>query len=157
MLLNLLVGLPVMVVCLVLQAVLVTTNLRYYTRFRLTQEGRASQLREIILLTTVMLLMLASNLAQMVIWAVLFLLLGEFGDFTTAVYHSAVNFVTLGYGDIVMSDRWRFLGPLEGVNGILMFGVSTAVTTAAVLDVVKNLNARTGVIPGIGETRGGSR
>ena len=83
-------------------------------------------------------LMLVSNLAQMVIWATLFMLLGEFGDFATALYHSAVNFATLGYGDIVMSARWRFLGPLEAVNGILMFGISTAVMTAAVQDVLKH-------------------
>jgi hypothetical protein len=81
--------------------------------------------------------MLLSNLAQMLIWAARFMLLGEFADFSTALYHSAVNFVTLGYGDIIMTERWRFLGPLEAVNGILMFGVSTAVITAAVLDVVK--------------------
>ena len=61
----------------------------------------------------------------------------EFDDFSTALYHSGVNFVTLGYGDIVMSERWRLLGPLEGANGILMFGVSTAVMTAAVMDVIK--------------------
>jgi hypothetical protein len=36
-----------------------------------------------------------------------------------------------------MSERWRLLGPLEAMNGILMFGVSTAVMTAAVNYVVK--------------------
>ena len=80
----------------------------------------------------------------MVIWAVLFRLLGEFQDFPTALYHSGVNFVTLGYGDIVMSERWRLLGPLEAANGILMFGVSTAVMTAAVIDVIKYNMARNG-------------
>ena len=40
--------------------------------------------------------------------------------------HSAVNFTTLGYGDIVMSRRWRLLGPLEAVNGSLMLGLSAA-------------------------------
>jgi hypothetical protein len=142
MLLNLLTGLPVMLLCLILQAIFVSANLRYYARFKLDHEDRESQWLEIFLLSTVMLLMLVSNMAQMVIWAVLFLLLGEFGDFATALYHSAVNFVTLGYGDIVMSARWRLLGPLEAVNGILMFGVSTAVMTAAVLDVVKHRTAR---------------
>lgn len=142
MLLNLLTGLPVMLLCLILQAIFVSANLRYYARFKLVHEERESQWLEIFLLSTVMLLMLVSNMAQMVIWAVLFLLLGEFGDFATALYHSAVNFVTLGYGDIVMSARWRLLGPLEAANGILMFGVSTAVMTAAVLDVVKQRTAR---------------
>ena len=138
MLLNLLVGLPVMFLCLVLQAVFVTRNLRYYARFKLVRQTGESQWQDILLLSMVMLLMLVSNLAQMVIWAVLFMLLGEFSDFTTSLYHSAVNFVTLGYGDIVMGDRWRFLGPLEAVNGILMFGISTAVMTAAVLDVLRH-------------------
>ena len=141
MLRSLMVGLPVMLLCLTLQAVLVTTSIRYYVRFKRAQEGRESQFGEILLLSIVMLLMLLSNLAQMVIWAVLFLVLGEFGDFATALYHSAVNFATLGYGDIVMTARWRLLGPLEAANGILMFGVSTAVMTAAVLDVVKQRTA----------------
>ena len=144
MLRTLLTGLPVMFLCLILQALFVTTHLRYYTRFGLAEKARKSQWRQILLLSTVMLLMLLSNLAQMAIWAVLFLLLGEFDDASTALYHSAVNFVTLGYGDIVMTDRWRLLGPLEGVNGILMFGVSTAVMTAALLDVAKQRTANSG-------------
>ena len=41
-----------------------------------------------------------------------------------------------------MSERWRLLGPLESANGILMFGVSTSVMTAAVLDVIKDYVAR---------------
>jgi hypothetical protein len=86
----------------------------------------------------VMLLMLLGNFVQIAIWAALFMLLGEFDEFATALYHSAVNFATLGYGDIVMSSRWRMLGPLEAANGILMFGVSTSVMTAAVMDVIKH-------------------
>lgn len=137
MLLVLLTGLPVMLLCLVLQAIFVAACLRYYSRVRQTRMHRDSQWRDIILLSSVMLLTLVGNFIQMAIWAALFLLLDEFGDFTTALYHSGVNFSTLGYGDFVMSERWRLLGPLEAANGILMFGVSTAVMTAAVLDVVK--------------------
>ena len=57
-------------------------------------------------------------------------LLGEFTNLHEAIYHSAVNFATLGYGDIVMSEKHRFLGPLEAINGVLMIGVSTAALTA---------------------------
>ena len=89
-----------------------------------------------------MLVTLLGNFVQMAVWAVLFVVLGEFDDFHTALYHSGVNFATLGYGDIVMSERWRTLGPLEAANGILMFGVSTSVMTAAVIDVVKANVAR---------------
>jgi hypothetical protein len=95
-----------------------------------------------------MLLMLVGNFVQMAIWAGLFRLLGEFGDFSTAVYHSAVNFATLGYGDIVLSPQWRLLGPLEACNGNLMFGLSTSVLTAAVFDVIKSNTAKLREQPG---------
>lgn len=137
MLLNLLAGLPVMLFCLLLQAIFVTICLRQYVHFRHAQSAE-SQWLNILLLSMVMLLMLLSNFVQIAIWAALFMLLDEFDEFATALYHSAVNFATLGYGDIIMSSRWRLLGPLEAANGILMFGVSTAVMTAAVMDVIKH-------------------
>ncbi|WP_172147658.1 MULTISPECIES: potassium channel family protein [Pseudomonas] len=142
MLLNLLAGLPVMLLCLVMEAIFVTLCLRYYAshykRFKHAGRSRKSLALNILLLGMVMLLMLLGNFAQMIIWAALFVLIGEFEEFASALYYSAVNFATLGYGDIVMSERWRLLGPLEAANGILMFGVSTAVMTAAVMDVIKH-------------------
>ncbi|WP_454734869.1 ion channel [Cupriavidus necator] len=138
MLRNLLVGVPVMLLCLLLQAVFITICLRYYVRFDNVRRNRESLGLDILMLAMVMLVTLLGNFVQMAIWAVLFMLLGEFSDYATALYHSGVNFATLGYGDIVMSQRWRLLGPLEAANGILMFGVSTSVMTAAVLDVIKH-------------------
>lgn len=138
MLINLLTGLPVILLCLVFQAVFVAVCLRLYLRLRRFSAGPANQLQDIALLALVMLLMLLGNFVQMALWAVLFVLIGEFNDFASALYHSGVNFATLGYGDVVMTARWRLLGPLEAANGILMFGVSTAVMTAAVGDILKN-------------------
>lgn len=143
MLRYLLTGLPVILLCLTLQAAFVSICLRYYIKFRHKQENRDSQLADILLLSVVMMLTFLGNCVQIGIWAALFMLLGEFEEFSAAFYHSSVNFVTLGYGDIVMSPRWRLLGPLEGANGILMFGISTAAMTAAVMDVIKyGLSAR---------------
>ena len=142
MLRTLMTGLPVILACLVLQAIFVGLCLRHYVRYQKSHQSHDSARQDILLLAAVMLLTLLGNFAQMIIWALLFLLLGEFDNFQTALYHSGVNFVTLGYGDIVMSERWRLLGPLEGANGILMFGVSTAVMTAAVMDVIKDYAAR---------------
>jgi hypothetical protein len=72
------------------------------------------------------LILLTALLAQVAVWAGAFLFCGALPDFTTAFYHSAVNFTTLGYGDIVMSPVWRLLGPLEAANGVLMFGLSAS-------------------------------
>ena len=57
----------------------------------------------------------------------LFLAIGEFNDFATAFYFSVVNFTTLGYGDIVMSEQNRLLGVFEAGNGFLMLGLTTSV------------------------------
>jgi hypothetical protein len=127
-----------MVLCLLMQATFVTLCVRRYARFKRVQQGDITRLEHIGMLAAVMLLMLIGNLAQVALWAVLFVLLGEFGDFETALYHSAVNYAGLGYGDIVMSEHRRLLGPLEAANGVLMFGVSTALMTAAVFEVIKH-------------------
>ncbi len=140
--LHLLVAAPVMLACLLLQGLVVAVCLRRYARFRNHWQGLEPLWVDVAMLSVVMLVTLCGNFAQMAIWAGLFMLLGEFTDFWVALYHSAVNFSTLGYGDIVMSERWRMLGPIEAAHGILMFGVSTSVMTAAVLDVVKNNVAR---------------
>lgn len=137
MLNNLFVGLPVMLVCLLLQALLLIVCLRSYASFKHTHLQHDRPLFDMLLLALVMLLMLLGNFLQMVAWAGLFMLLGEFEQFATALYFSGVNFTTLGYGDITLSAQWQLLGPLEAANGILMFGVSTAAMTAAVMDVFK--------------------
>lgn len=141
MLKSLLVGFPVIVLCLILEGVFVGWCLRYYARLS-GRRRKNSHWADFVLLSSVMMLTLLGNCVQMVIWAGLFLALGEFDAYPLALYHSAVNFTTLGYGDIVMSERWRLLGPLEAANGILMFGVSTALMTAAVSDVLKRGLAR---------------
>ncbi|CAG9238197.1 Ion channel [Paraburkholderia tropica] len=142
MLHNVLVATPVMLLCLLLQGAVVTICLRRYAGLRHAYQGKEPLWMDAFLLSAVMLLTLLCNFAQMAIWAALFMVLGEFSDFVTALYHSGVNFSTLGYGDIVMSRHWRMLGPIEAANGILMFGVSTAVMTAVVMDVIKYHGAR---------------
>jgi hypothetical protein len=138
MLVSLVTGLPVIFLCLILQAILVGLCMRLYMRFRPYTLAPNSALPDMLLLAAVMLLLLLGNCLQMALWAWLFVLLGEFDNFAHALYFSGVTFATLGYGDVVLSAGWRLLSALEAANGILMFGVSTAVMTAAVGDILKN-------------------
>ena len=130
------IGLPVMTLCLLLQSVLLVMALRYYAR-RARQVARATTWSTLMAINAVMTLLVLGNLAQLLIWAVVFKMLGEFETLREAVYHSAVNFATLGYGDLVMSERNRFLGPLEAINGVLMIGVSTAALMATFQDAIR--------------------
>jgi hypothetical protein len=77
-----------------------------------------------------------AHLVEVGLWAFLYCLCGEFAEFEVAYYHSAVNFSSLGYGDIVMSVRWRLLGPLEAMNGIVMFALSTALMFALMMRLI---------------------
>ena len=86
--------------------------------------------KNITVMTIVTLLTAAGHLIQIAIWAITLLLVGEMPNFEKAFYYSAENYTALGYGDIVLSDQWRLLGPLEAINGLLLFGLSTAVMFA---------------------------
>lgn len=80
---------------------------------------------------------LIAHLLEIALWALLFIICGQFASFGTAYYHSAVNFTTLGYGDIVMSPSWKLLGPMEAADGTLMFGVSTAMIFAIIQRLIQ--------------------
>lgn len=140
MLTNLLIGVPTMSVCLFLQVVLLVQAMRYYTR-KSGPVTKGSRWSVLVIINSVMTLLVVGIFAQLSIWAVVFTLLGEFTDFGGALYHSAVNFATLGYGDFVMSERNKFLGPLEAINGALMMGISTAALLAAFQDAIRRMTA----------------
>ena len=127
MLLNLLIGLPTMLICLALQAVFTFWGVRFYmNRTRRIPAGHHGLITQASPLLVAMLVMMLGNFLQIVIWGVLFICLDEFSEAYVAVYDSAVNFSSLGYGDVVMSPRWKLLGPLEAGNGVLMFGMTSA-------------------------------
>jgi hypothetical protein len=71
-----------------------------------------------------------AHLIEIGLWAILFVICGEFKSPELAYYHSAVNYTTLGYGDLIMTPSWKLLGPLEAADGALMFGVSAAMIFA---------------------------
>jgi hypothetical protein len=99
---------------------------------RLGEVG-ASFWRDFATVGLIILISLVAHLIEIALWAAVFMVCGEFREFGTAYYHSAVNYTTLGYGDLIMSPKWRLLGPLEATNGIMMFGVSTAMIFTLVI------------------------
>jgi hypothetical protein len=127
MLIALSVGVPIMLVCLAIQAGLTGVAFKYYLRHIPVVGAHLSMWRNIRLLMAVLLILMLGNVLQIATWGLLFLAMGEFTEFSEAVYHAAVNYSSLGYGDIVMSDSWKILGPLEAVNGVLMCGMTAGV------------------------------
>jgi len=136
---NFLIGLPVMLLCLIAQVAVAFWCVRYYVRQATSANSGGGLLAGIRPLLVATLALMVGNLAQIILWGGLFLWLGEFNEIYDAIYHSAVNFSSLGYGDIVMRRERRLLGPLEAVNGVLMLGMSAATLMAIMQHMITSL------------------
>lgn len=86
------------------------------------------------ILATAACILAAKHGVDIIIWAWVFWQHagGELADFETAVYFSAVTYTTLGYGDVVVQGQWRLLCGVQAINGMLLFGLSTALLFAIV-------------------------
>jgi ion channel len=126
-LIPLAVGASAVACTIIIRALAVIATVNFMRRERRLGRVGAGFLIDVSIVALAISIALMAHLIEIAIWAVLFLLCGEFSDFGTAYYHSAVNYTTLGYGDVIMTPSWRMLGPLEAANGMLMFGVSTAI------------------------------
>lgn len=119
--------------CTVIIQALTMMPMIYFVRYEL-RLGRAGVRfwKDVTIVAGATLVALAAHLVAIATWALVFSLCGEFSQFAEAVYHSGLNYTTLGDSDAVISPSWRLLVPLVGANGMLMFGVSTAMLFALV-------------------------
>ena len=128
----LIIALPTTLGTIVIHGVAVLAIVHFVRRQRRLGRAGIRFWGDLIIVSGAILLALLAHLVEIGIWAFVFALCGEFTHLAPAVYHSAVNYTSLGYGDVVMSAQWRFLGPLETADGMLMFGVSTAMIFAVI-------------------------
>src|SRR5690348_13774568 len=101
---------------------------------RATQSMKLRLRLMLVMMATVAVLMLA-HLAEIGIWGLVYVALGVTEDRVDAYYFAFVNYTTLGYGDVLPTKDWRLLGPMAAMNGVLLFGWSTAV----IFDVLRTI------------------
>lgn len=90
-----------------------------------------------VMIPTVLVLM-ATHTVEVMVWALAYFLVSATADGTDRLYFAFVNYTTLGYGDVTPVPRWRLLGPMTAMNGVLLFGWSTAV----IFEVLRKAIAR---------------
>ena len=79
-----------------------------------------------VMIVTVSLLMVA-HFVEVPVWSLAYAIVGAAPKGTDLIYFDFVNYTTLGYGDVTPIERWHLLGPMTAMNGVLLFGWSTAV------------------------------
>jgi voltage-gated potassium channel len=95
--------------------------------------NKAPRLFEGILSTAMVLITL--HIFEAFLWAILYLQLpaqAGLKNFNDAFYFSMVTFTTLGYGDITLAQEWQLLTGVEGMVGIVVFGLTTALLFAVI-------------------------
>jgi len=95
-----------------------------------------------VMIPTVLVLMVTHAL-EVIVWSSAYSILDAAAAGTDLVYFAFVNYTTLGYGDVLPVERWLLLGPVTAMNGVLLFGWSTAV----IFEVLRRTLARTLDIP----------
>ena len=138
MLRQFLVGGGVSVVNIAIHALVMTTVV-WVAQSRGTQNrSHPSVLLIVVMIPTVTVLMVAHAL-EVIVWSLAYLMVHAAPVGADLVYFAFVNYTTLGYGDVIPLERWRLLGPITAMNGVLLFGWSTAV----IFEVLRRTLART--------------
>ncbi len=126
----------VVLLCVLIQAGASAVCIRFYARLMPLHGLPTGAVPVVSLIFLMAMCLLIGHLLQIACWGLFFLWLGVFRDFQTALYFSGATFTTIGYGDVVLPPGRYLLGPLVGIIGLLMVGVSTAVMAAAVTNVI---------------------
>ena len=119
---QLLVGWCLMGSSVVIHAYGVVLAMRWLRRYEVRSWRLSRWARLFVLLAGWIILL---HVAEITVWAVAYATMRAMPGLQSGLYFSAVTYTTTGYGDLVLPDRWRLVGAVEALTGILMCGWST--------------------------------
>jgi Ion channel len=132
MLRQLLVGTAVSVCNIAIHALVMATVVQISSRIADAKHTVRQSLRSTtVMITTVSIatvpVLMAAHFSEVMVWSLAYATVEAAPAGADPIYFAFVNYTTLGYGDVIPVQRWRLLGPMTAMNGVLMFGWSTAV------------------------------
>ena len=90
------------------------------------EENHHFSLKRAVVILIVVLALFTLHGIEIWLYAALFLLIGAIPVLEAAVYFSTITYASIGFGDAEMARSWRLVGAIEGINGVLLLGWSTA-------------------------------
>lgn len=122
---------------IIIHALIMTAVVRASQAAAAKTATRPNVMLTFVMAVTASVLMLA-HACEIAVWSLAYGLVDVVPDGAAHLYFAFVNYTTLGYGDIIPSEGWRLLGPMTAMNGVLLFGWSTAV----IFEVLRKTMAR---------------
>jgi hypothetical protein len=110
---------------IMIHALVMTAVVRASQATAVRTASRPNVLLIAVMVATVSVLM-AAHTCEVMVWSLAYGLV-DAAPVNSNLYFAFVNYTTLGYGDVLPVERWRLLGPMTAMNGVLLFGWSTAV------------------------------
>lgn len=128
LLMKLLIGAAMIGVTVVIHAFVCDWVLRFINRHSKPFLGTFGRFWTIATLITAVFIIGAAIMVDIWLWAVLFYVLEPevLLSLENALYFASATFTTVGYGDIVLPESWRILSGSTAINGMIIFGWSTA-------------------------------
>ena len=122
-------GLGMIVLTIIIHSIFTASGAKvaHWHRNRFGPEG--TELRKAIMISILVIWLSLAVVLEVLLWALLYLfipVITELPDLETAFYFSMVTFTTLGFGDVVLTGHWRTLASIQAVNGVIIFGWTTA-------------------------------
>jgi hypothetical protein len=123
---QILVGTAASACNITIHALIMVTLVQVARKTSAMSASRPSLRLIVVMIVTVSILM-ASHASEVFVWSLVYAIIDAAPAGTDLTYFAFVNYTTLGYGDVLPVERWRLVGPLTAMNGVLLFGWSTAV------------------------------
>ena len=119
-------GSLLLIACSLLQ-ILIISGIIFELRARAIRAASAAGRRSFLIVVTIFFVLLAAHTVHVYVWAFAVWLMGALPALQDALYFSLVTYTTVGYGDLTLEKDFRVFGAMASVNGILAFGLSTAI------------------------------
>lgn len=137
MFLQLLIGSIVISISILIEAAFIFVALAQMSKLRTMPSFTSNYFILTICLTALTLWLLAAFSLVTWIWALTLFGLESFESLEQALYFSMVAFTSLGFGDVVLGQEWRILSGMIAANGLLLFGLNTAILVEALREMLK--------------------